>query len=58
MADPVTPAGATEVVAAVWVPCPVCWGQRRLWEDASGEGLVPHVCPACLGIGERLLLGG
>ena len=37
----------------VWVPCPMCWGQRRIFEDRNGEGLVPQVCPACLGIGQH-----
>ena len=39
---------------AVWRPCPTCWGQRRVFEDRNGAGLVPHPCPACLGIGEEL----
>jgi hypothetical protein len=36
-----------------WAPCGLCWGQRRIFEDRNGEGLVPRVCPACLGVGER-----
>lgn len=36
-----------------WAPCGLCWGQRRIFEDCNGEGLVPRVCPACLGVGER-----
>ncbi len=41
---------------AVWTPCPTCWGQRRIFEDRNGEGLVPCTCPACLGLGERIAL--
>lgn len=38
---------------AVWAPCGVCAGQRRLLEPArNGEGLVPRTCPMCLGVGE------
>lgn len=36
-----------------WAPCALCWGQRRIFQDRNGEGLVPFVCPACLGVGER-----
>jgi len=36
-----------------WAPCGLCWGQRRIFEDCNGEGLVPRGCPACLGVGER-----
>jgi hypothetical protein len=41
----------------VWLPCPTCWGQRRILEvvpAANGEGdlLVPRSCPGCLGVGE------
>ena len=40
-----------------WTFCPLCWGQRRIWEPeqaANGEGqiLFSAACPACLGIGE------
>ena len=38
----------------IWTPCPTCWGQRRIFEDPNGEGLVPHTCPSCLGLGERI----
>ena len=43
----------------VWVPCPHCWGQRRIWtpvEARNGEGtfLAPTPCPACLGLGDVL----
>lgn len=41
-----------------WRPCPTCWGQRRIYENPNGEGLVPRTCPACLGIGDDLLLLG
>jgi hypothetical protein len=42
-----------------WTSCPICWGQRRIWERIqarNGEGaiLVASACPACLGIGEVL----
>ncbi len=40
---------------AVWTPCPTCWGQRRIFEDRNGEGLVPCTCPVCLGVGERIV---
>jgi hypothetical protein len=44
----------TEAAAeVVWTPCPTCWGQRRIYDDPNGEGLVPCLCPTCLGIGER-----
>jgi hypothetical protein len=38
----------------IWTPCPTCWGQRRIYEDLNGEGLVPRACPGCLGLGERI----
>ena len=44
--------------AATWAPCPTCWGQRRIFEDRNGEGLVPCTCPECLGLGERVVLEG
>lgn len=44
--------------AATWSPCPTCWGQRRIFEDRNGEGLVPCTCPECLGLGERIVLEG
>lgn len=37
-----------------WRMCPMCWGQRRVFQDRNGEGLVPAPCGACLGIGEQL----
>jgi hypothetical protein len=43
---------------AVWRPCPTCWGQRRVFEDRKGEGLVSHPCPACLGLGQELVTLG
>ena len=50
---PPAPAAAPSP-AAVWEPCPTCWGQRRILAAAgNGEGLVPHPCPGCLGVGER-----
>lgn len=39
---------------AIWIPCPTCWGQRRIFEDCNGDGLTPHACPSCLGLGEQL----
>lgn len=47
-----TPASDTREIP--WTPCPTCWGQRVIFENANGEGLVPCTCPACLGLGERL----
>lgn len=38
----------------IWTPCPTCWGQRRIFENHNGEGLVPHPCPSCLGLGEQM----
>lgn len=38
--------------ASAWSLCPTCWGQRRIYEDRNGEGLVPFACPSCLGLGE------
>lgn len=37
-----------------WTPCALCWGQRIIFENRNGEGLVPCTCPRCLGIGEEL----
>jgi hypothetical protein len=42
-----------------WAPCPLCWGQSRIWEQvtaANGEGpvLLATQCTECLGIGEVL----
>jgi hypothetical protein len=31
-------------------PCPMCWGQRAIWEDGP-LGLVPVVCETCRGTG-------
>ena len=42
----------------VWIPCGTCWGQRRLFTATAGTGrLVPHTCPSCMGLGERLADG-
>ncbi len=30
--------------------CPLCWGQRAIWE-ASVLGLMPVVCEGCRGTG-------
>lgn len=39
-------------VDTVLVPCPACWGQRRIFCYAqNGEGLIPRTCPACRGSG-------
>lgn len=43
---------------AVWRPCATCWGQRRIYQDRNGEGLVPQTCPACIGVGEELVALG
>jgi len=42
---------------ATWIPCPTCWGQRRILEPDRAPGaargaLVATPCPDCLGIGE------
>jgi len=43
---------------SVWIPCGTCWGQRRLFTATAGTGrLVPHTCPTCMGVGERLTDG-
>jgi hypothetical protein len=39
---------------AIWTPCRICWGQRRIYENRNGEGLVPCTCTHCLGVGEEL----
>lgn len=41
---------------AIWIPCAMCWGQRRIFEVRDGEGLVPAACPWCLGLGEGLVV--
>lgn len=46
---------AITVPQATWAPCSTCWGQRRIYEDHNGEGLVPCACPDCLGLGEHLV---
>lgn len=40
-------------ITPIWVPCPMCWGQRQIFENPNGEGYVPVQCPHCLGLGER-----
>ena len=45
------------IPSTTWEPCATCWGQRRIFEDRNGEGLVPCTCPTCLGLGERVVLG-
>lgn len=45
----------TDFAPAIWAPCATCWGQRRIYEDRNGEGLVPCTCPTCLGLGERIV---
>ncbi len=47
----------TDDRALLWAPCPMCWGQRRIWtreQAANGEGavLVATTCSPCLGVGE------
>ena len=51
-----TGAGARRATAT-WIPCPTCWGQRRILEPDRAPGapcgaLVARACPGCLGIGE------
>ena len=60
MADFVPPRRPAALAAAppdapqIWEPCPFCWGQRRIFHQTrNGEGLVPLLCTACLGVGER-----
>ena len=53
-----TTTATTASPAAVWIPCGTCWGQRRIYSNPNGEGLVPHACPACLGTGEQLVVTG
>lgn len=48
----------TPASPVVWRPCPTCWGQRRIFVNRNGEGLVPTACPGCLGIGEDLVASG
>lgn len=38
----------------IWIPCPICWGQRFILEDHNGEGLVSRSCRSCMGIGEQI----
>ena len=45
----------TPPLPALWRPCPTCWGQRRIYENPNGEGLVPQTCRGCLGLGEELV---
>ncbi len=52
---PVMIATATSTTTAQWRPCPICWGQRRIYQDRNGEGLVPQTCPTCIGLGEQLV---
>jgi hypothetical protein len=53
MSSAVSPGPAVQLV---WTPCSCCWGQRRIFvEAADGEGYVPEVCAACLGMGEVLI---
>ena len=44
----------THDAAGVWTPCGTCWGQRRLLTVGADGSLFPGICPACLGVGERL----
>ena len=39
------------------IPCPHCWGQRLILEQAkNGEGLVPVKCEHCIGTGFEVLM--
>jgi DnaJ-class molecular chaperone len=48
-------ATSTSTATAIWAPCPMCWGQGRIYQDHNGEGLVPSRCATCLGLGEHLV---
>jgi hypothetical protein len=49
-----TPTAPPEAAPTIWEPCSLCWGQRRIFHRSpNGEGLVPRLCTACLGVGER-----
>jgi hypothetical protein len=43
-------------IPITWTLCATCWGQRQVFDNPNGEGLVPHACPSCLGLGERAIL--
>ncbi len=42
----------------VWTPCAICWGQRQVFVDCNGEGLVPGTCTRCMGVGEEARVVG
>lgn len=44
-----------EASVAVWAPCPMCWGQGRIYEPIP-EGLLATICETCLGVGQGLTL--
>jgi len=48
-------ATSTSTATPIWAPCPMCWGQGRIYQDHNGEGIVPSACATCLGLGERLV---
>ena len=52
--DPTDTLTAQPRPPTIWRPCPTCWGQRRIYENPNGEGLVPRTCPSCLGVGESI----
>lgn len=34
-------------------PCPLCWGQRKIWEPGP-LGLLPVLCENCAGTGRSV----
>jgi hypothetical protein len=42
--------------AAVWAPCPHCWGQGRIYCRDEDRRLRPVACYGCLGVGQTLRL--
>ncbi len=42
--------------AAVWAPCPDCWGQGRIYCPGEDRRLRPVACYGCLGVGQTLRL--
>ena len=42
--------------AAIWAPCPDCWGQGRIYRRGEDRRLLPVACYRCLGVGQALRL--
>lgn len=38
-----------QILENPWKPCPMCWGQRRIWHNTEARWMD---CPTCLNIGE------